>query len=121
MTDRPEPDEVADRTVAALRDWEQSLDAVQRARLAAARRRALATRERVAWPLWGGAALAASLALALGLGFWPRPASPPPLDGALLQATLEADDFNPADGHAEVLLDDDVELYLWLDGAAEST
>lgn len=109
------------KAVTTLHAWERDVDAVQRARLAAARRRALTpTDARPGLSLAWGGAIAALLLLALGIGFWPQAPLAP--DAALLQATLEAsrDDW-PAAQDAELLLDEDLDLYLWLDGHAEAT
>ncbi|MDO9454262.1 MAG: hypothetical protein Q7J29_15590 [Stagnimonas sp.] len=112
MSDDPS-DLAASTAITALRAWEQDVDPVQRARLAAARRRALdAASPTRAWPLWDGLALAASLTLAIGLGRSPAPAGTPPDAAAQV---IELSDDNP-----ELLpegLDGDLELYLWLDGS----
>ena len=124
MNDSPE-DPTARKVVAALRDWESDVDATQRVRLAAARRLALASTAsaRRAWPTWSGA-VAALLLLALGMHFWPQATTTP--DAAVLQATLEtsleARQFDAVEvQEAELLLDEDLDFYLWLIGDAKAT
>ncbi|WP_293002606.1 hypothetical protein [Nevskia sp.] len=112
------------RAVTALKQWEDDVDTVQRAHLAAARRRALSPEQATAWPVWAGGAVAASLALVIGVSLWPAmqrgPSSARPTDAASLAAPVVAEyvaDFGDADD--ELLhegLDSDLELYLWLDG-----
>ena len=112
---RPE-DEATRIAVSALRDWERDVDAVQRARLAAARRRAL--QPSPATPrYWAGAALAATLLLAVSIGFWPQPQ--PLADAAVLQAVLESPLPDSDARTAELMLDDDLDFYLWLDDSTE--
>lgn len=109
-------DDAARIAVTALRDWESDVDAVQRARLAAARRRALSP-ALVPARYWQGAALAATLLLSVGVGFWPH--SQPGIDPIVLQAVLEQS-LPGADARAaELMLDDDLDFYLWLDNSAE--
>lgn len=112
-----DPENEAIHTVVnALRDWEHDVDAVQRARLAAARRRAL--HPSPATPrYWAGAALAATLLLAVGIGLWPQ--QPPIADAAVLQALLETPLPDIDARTAELMLDDDLDFYLWLDDSAE--
>ncbi len=107
--------------VDALRDWENDVDDIHRTLLVAARQRALAAvnttgRQSLAW----GAAVAALLVLALGIGFWPQATTAPDL--ALLQATLEASYLDLEEAQVEeLLLDEDLDLYLWLVSETEAT
>lgn len=122
--DRDALDPALRKAVSTLREWEGEVDAVQRVRLAAARRRALAPADaRSGFSLAWGGAVAALLLLALGIGFWPQASLSP--DAGLLQATLDVsrDDWGdwPAAQDADLLLDEDLDLYLWLDGHAEAT
>lgn len=124
MNDHPE-DPTTRKVVAALREWENDVDAIQRARLVAARRHALASTAsaRHLWPAWSGA-VSALLLLALGMHFWPQATTAP--EAALLQATLEtsleASQFDSVEvQEAELLLDEDLDFYLWLIGDAEAT
>lgn len=96
----------------ALDHWQDEIDPVLRARLAAARRRALAASEakpRPAW-VWLAPALATGVLLAFGIGFWPSapgPSAPPAPIVEELAVGL------PASGE-EPLQDDDLEYLLWL-------
>jgi len=112
------------RAVTALKQWEDDVDTVQRAHLAAARRRALSPETTTGWPLWAGGAVVASLVLVIGVTLWPAmqrgPSSTRPTDAASPAAPVVAEyvaDFGDADD--ELLhegIDSDLELYLWLDG-----
>lgn len=109
------------KVVATLREWENDVDAIQRARLVAARRHALASAAsaRRAWPTWSGA-VAALLLLALGMHFWPQATTTP--EAAVLQATLDVSEFDAVEvQEAELLLDEDLDFYLWLIGDAKAT
>lgn len=96
----------------ALDHWQDEIDPVQRARLAAARRRALAAAEvrpRRAW-VWLAPALATGVLLAFGIGFWPQapmPSAPP------ASAIEELAVGQPTMGE-EPLQDEDLEYLLWL-------
>lgn len=97
----------------ALDHWQDEIDPVQRARLAAARRRALTVTEvqprSAAW-VWLAPALATGVLLAFGIGFWPSapvPSAPPAPVVEELAVGL------PASGE-EPLQDDDLEYLLWL-------
>jgi len=116
MSQTKPQDETTRIAVSALREWEQEVDAVQRTRLAAARHRALQPTP-AAPRYWAGVALAATLLLALGVGFWPQ--QQPLADAAVLQALLESP-FPEADVRTvELMLDDDLDFLLWLDDSAE--
>ena len=110
---------VVAKTVSVLREWEQGVDAVQSARLSAARRRALATPDAVG--LFGARrfapALATALMLAVGVGFWPHPTTAPNV--LPMTALAEAPELATADEalDADPLLDADLDLYLWLNDA----
>jgi hypothetical protein len=96
----------------ALDHWQDEIDPVQRARLAAARRRALAAAEaqpRRAW-VWLAPALATGVLLTFGIGFWPQaplPVAPvaPALDELAIGQPLAGE---------EPLQDEDLEYLLWL-------
>lgn len=109
-------DETTRLAVTALRDWENDVDAVQRARLAAARRRALSPVVRAS-RYWPGAALAATLLLAVAVDFKPQPQ--PTNDPVVLQALLEVPLADADARTAELMLDDDLDFFLWLDHSAE--
>ena len=116
MSQTTPEDKTTQIAITALREWENDVDTAQRARLAAARRRALSPAA-AAPRYWQGAALAATLLLAVGVSFWPQPQTT--LDTALLQATLE-EPLPDAEAHiAELMLDDDLDFYLWLDDSPE--
>ncbi|MDP3856797.1 MAG: DUF3619 family protein [Stagnimonas sp.] len=96
--------------IQALDQWEAELDPVQRARLTAARRRALARRAEPARGFgWLAPALTASVLLALGLSFWPGGGLPPAPVPAV--DTLAVGEPAAAD---ETLMDEDLEYLLWL-------
>lgn len=111
-----DPDRHPDRAdtvkpvIDALEQWQSELDPVQRARLAAARHRALAVRPAPGRGLgWLAPGLAAGLLLALGVSFWPSPVTPPvavPPAAELVAGELLGTD--------EALLDEDAEYLLWL-------
>jgi ferric-dicitrate binding protein FerR (iron transport regulator) len=92
------------RTVAALDHWAEAVTPPQRARLAAARAAALAmTADQSRYPhrpRWLAPALAASLLLALGLGFWPHPVGPVAANAAVAQEEQQQDE--------------DLDLLLWM-------
>ncbi len=120
----PEDDAVIRRTVAALREWEAKLDAVQAAKLASARRRALAAGTQgsalAGWAGgWQGAALAAAVLISVGAGVWPHkklPMSAPPV------AVIDAPEWLAADdADSDELLDEDLALSLALSGLDEKT
>lgn len=96
----------------ALDHWQDEIDPVLRARLAAARRRALAASEvkpRPAW-VWLAPALATGVLLAFGIGFWPQapmPSAPPAPAMEELAVGL------PTAGE-EPLQAEDLDYLLWL-------
>lgn len=89
--------------IESLDAWEAELDPVQRARLAAARRRALVPAPSPTLG-WLPAALAAGVLLALGVGFWPSASVvvPEPAPASL------------AAGDEDALMDEDSDYLLWL-------
>jgi len=96
--------------VQALEHWQDELDPVQRARLTAARRRALsASAEGARAYGWLAPALAAGVLLAVGIGFWPQatlpPAAVPPPESLAAGEAITGD---------EALIDEDAEYLLWL-------
>jgi hypothetical protein len=102
--------------VEALDDWAQRLDPVQRARLAAARRRALAPAAASRRSMWAGAALVASLAVAMLVGRWIDAAPATQSNKGLTEAAWIEIDRAEREALQEGL-DSDLELLLWLDGA----
>jgi hypothetical protein len=96
------------RSVEALDDWAAQIDPVQRAKLSAARHRALAATAQGAGGLnvrWLVPACAASLALVMGLGAWHHATAPTPA------APVVATD--------EFLQDEDLDLLLWSTGSSD--
>ncbi|ROH93063.1 hypothetical protein ED208_00560 [Stagnimonas aquatica] len=96
----------------ALDHWQDEIDPVQRARLAAARRRALTVAEaqpRRAW-VWLAPALATGLLLAFGIGFWPQA----PLPSAPPTPAIEELAVGLPTAGEEPLQDEDLEYLLWL-------
>ena len=107
---KPDAPETVEPVIQALDHWEAELDPLQRARLSAARRRALTTRaEGTGTVGWLAPALAAGVLLALGIGFWPQTAAPPAPVTAPDETGLSADV-----GSDEALMDEDAEYLLWL-------
>lgn len=122
MKPSPEPQDPAiAKAVESLQHWEQQVDAVQAARLAAARRTALAAAP--AAPVWRspwlGSALAAGLLLTVGLNLRsPPPASP---SAPALQASAAPAEALLEEGFDDELLDADLDLTLALSGLDEAT
>lgn len=111
---KPENQEAVERPIEpliqSLEQWQAELDPVQRARLTAARRRALSARTDGARPLvWLGPALAAGVLLALGISFLPQATVPLPV--LPTPGELAAGDAGNGD---EALMDEDAEYLLWL-------
>lgn len=96
----------------ALDHWQDEIDPVRRARLAAARRRALAVaeaRRRPAW-VWLAPALATGVLLAFGIGFWPQAPRP---SAASAPAIEELAVGLPTAGE-DPLQAEDLDYLLWL-------
>lgn len=118
MNHPDQPSDTAEREAAqpliqALDQWQAELDPVQRARLAAARHRALAAGRTPARGYgWLAPGLATGLLLALGISFWPQSPLPQP------SMPMPAPDRALAVGEPvlgeEALLDEDAEYLLWL-------
>lgn len=106
----PEDPKSVEPVIQALEQWQDELDPVQRARLTAARRRALsAPAEGARFYGWLAPALAAGVLLAVGIGFWPQAAVQP-----MAVPTPEALAAGEAIGSDEALMDEDAEYLLWL-------
>lgn len=106
MDVNPQDEALARRLAAALRDSEQNLDAVTRARLAAARARAVAAAAPPAWRGWAlPAALAAGLAVYAVLPL--REAAPVRPAEPALALELMADELGPEFYR-------DLDFYQWL-------
>ena len=101
---RPEaPDDPRVRPVVeSLQAWEGELDAVQRARLAAVRRRALSPAPARAATGWLAPALAAGVLMTVGLGVWLQAPGTPALPAAAPASLAAGDD--------EALMDEDSDL-----------
>lgn len=107
---KPENPDAVEPVIQALEQWQDELDPVQRARLTAARRRALSAPAESARAYgWLAPALAAGVLLAVGIGFWPQAAVPPATVPAV--ESLAAGEAVTGD---EALMDEDAEYLLWL-------